>query len=307
MDANSRRRRFGIAAAILSAFCWGTATVMSKAVLDHMPPLTLLVVQLVASILVLWRAVLVFVLVLGLRLRLDRAARRASLSGLLEPGLSYALGIAGLALTTASSAALIGATEPLFILLLAWLFLGERISPKVMGMAAITTFGLALVVLPDTRFGAGQGSLLGDALVALGTLAAALYVIATRKLVFTLDPLPLSALQQSIGLAFAITIAATVVLVDVDPVGLAHLPPEILALAALSGVVQYALAFWFYLFALRHVPVNVAAFSLALIPVFGIGAATLFLGETLTLIQAAGAAMIIGAVAAVSRLPGPAP
>ena len=296
---SSRGRQYGIAAAILSAACWGTATVMSKAVLDHMPPMTVLVVQLSASVLVLWLTILV----LGLRVGLDRTTGRASLSGLLEPGLSYAFGMAGLALTTASSAALIGATEPLFILLLAWLFLGERIGPTVLGLAVITSLGL-MVVVPDAAVGAGQGSLLGDALVVLGTLAAAIYVIATRRLVGILDPLPLSALQQSVGLAFAVTVAAVVVIIGGGPVGLAGIAPEILALAAISGIVQYALAFWLYLFALRHVAVNVAAFSLALIPVFGIGAAILFLGESLSLIQGIGAAMIVLAVAAISRLSG---
>ena len=117
-----RQRGVAVLAAILSAACWGSATVMSKGVLEHMPPMTLLAVQLTASITVLWLAVLV----LRSRVRFDCSTRRASLSGLLEPGLAYTLGIIGLALTTASSAALIGAAEPLFILLLAWLILTDR-------------------------------------------------------------------------------------------------------------------------------------------------------------------------------------
>ena len=286
-----------VAAAVLSAACWGSATVMSKGLLAVLPPLTLLVVQLLASIAFLWIAVFC----LRLRVRLDRPARRASLSGLLEPGLSYCVGIAGLALTTASNASLIGTTEPLFILLLAWLLLRERIGGGVVGLALLAGLGLGLVVLPDIRNGGGEGSSLGDALVVLGTLFAALYVIATRKLVMTLDPLPLSALQQSVGLLWTLGVLALALALGAVNLGLRDIPLEVLLFAAFSGIVQYALAFWFYLFALRRLPASVAAFYLTLIPVFGVGAAYLFLGETLTGVQWLGAALIVVSVTLISR------
>lgn len=287
-----------VAAAVLSAACWGSATVMSKGLLDLLPPLTLLVVQLLASIVFLWGAVLF----LRLRIRLDRPAQRASLSGVLEPGLSYSFGIAGLALTTASNASLIGTTEPLFILLLAWLLLRERIAGGVVGLAALASLGIGLVVLPDIRSGSGEGTLLGDALVVLGTLFAALYVIATRKLVMTLDPLPLSALQQSVGLLWTLGLLALALAVGAVTLGLDDVPPSVLLFAAFTGIVQYALAFWLYLFALRRLPANVAAFYLALIPVFGVGAAAVFLGEVLGPMQWLGAALIVVPVALMSRM-----
>lgn len=287
--------KMAVAAAVLSAGCWGSATVMSKGLLAVLPPLTLLVVQLLASIAFLWIAVLC----LRLRVRLDRPARRASLSGLLEPGLSYSLGIAGLALTTASNASLIGTTEPLFILLLAWLLLRERIGGGVVGLALLASLGIALVVLPGS--GSGEGSLLGDALVVLGTLFGALYVIATRKLVMTLDPLPLSALQQSVGLLWTLGLLALALAFGASNLGLADIPLHVLLFAAFTGIVQYALAFWLYLFALQYLPANVAAFYLALIPVFGVGAAYLFLGEALTGVQWFGGALIVVAVTLISR------
>ena len=286
-----------VAAAILSAGCWGSATVMSKGILEYMPPLTLLVIQLTASITVLWVAVFV----LRLKVRLDKQTRRASLSGLLEPGIAYTFGTAGLALTTASNATLIGSAEPLFIIMLAWLILRERIGTPVLGLTLLVTCGIVLVVLPDIR-GGGAGSVLGDILVTLGTLFAALYVIATRKLVLTLDPLPLSALQQSIGLLWTLAIIVVVLTAGLATLGLNGVELQVLLIAAVSGVVQYALAFWFYLFALRRLPANVTAFYLALIPVFGVCAAYWFLGESLSPIQWVGAALIIIAVATVFRV-----
>ena len=285
-----------IAAAIGSAACWGSATVLSKGILDHLPPLTLLAVQLTASIVFLW----IVVFALRLRPRLDGPTRRASLSGLLEPGVAYTLGIAGLALTTASNATLIGTAEPIFILLLAWLLLRERVGPALLGLALLASLGIALVALPDSL--EGGGALLGDALIVLGTLFAALYVIATRKLVRAHDPLPLSALQQSVGLLWTLGALAVSLSLGLARLGLGGVGPGVLLFAALSGIVQYALAFWLYLFALQHLRASVAAFYLALIPVFGIAAASVFLGESLSPVQWAGAVLIVLSVAAVSRL-----
>ena len=293
-----RRRGAAVLAAILSAACWGSATVMSKGVLDHMPPMTLLAIQLTASISVLWLTVL------GLRFRvlLDRPARRASLSGVLEPGLAYTLGITGLALTTASNAALIGAAEPLFILVLAWLVLKEQPGPPIVLLAAAATLGLVLVVVPDTTGPAGQSALVGDALLLAGTLFAAFYVIATRRLVSTIDPLPLSALQQSVGLVWTLGVLVIALLAGLATLGLDGLPWPVLLMAAASGVIQYALAFWLYLFALQSLPANIAGFYLTLIPVFGIAAAFVFLGEALSGSQWIGAILIISSVGIVSRL-----
>lgn len=293
-----RRRNIAVFAAILSAACWGSATVMSKGVLDHMPPMTLLAIQLTASITLLWLAVLA----LQLRVRLDRPTRQASLSGLVEPGLAYTFGIVGLALTTASNAALIGAAEPLFILFLAWFVLKERLGVPILLLAAVATLGLVLVVAPDAGGLAGQSSFVGDALILAGTFFGALYVIATRRLVSTIAPLPLSALQQSVGLAWTLGVLAIALLTGLAAIGLDDLTLPVLLLAAASGVVQYALAFWLYLFALQSLPANIAGFYLTLIPVFGIAAAFAFLGEALSGPQWIGAILIIASAGGVSRL-----
>jgi drug/metabolite transporter (DMT)-like permease len=58
----------------------------------------------------------------------------------------------------------------------------------------------------------------------------------------------------------------------------------------------YVAAFWCYLRALRAVPAATAGMFLNLIPVFGVAAAYLFLGERLSAVQWAGAAAIVLAV-----------
>jgi hypothetical protein len=86
-----------------SAACWGGAIVMTKGELGAIPPFTLLAIQLLASVGFLWLAVL------AVRLKIGpvRPAVRAASTGVFEPGLAYAVGVPGLALTTAGNASVV--------------------------------------------------------------------------------------------------------------------------------------------------------------------------------------------------------
>jgi drug/metabolite transporter (DMT)-like permease len=76
--------------------------------------------------------------------------------------------------------------------------------------------------------------------------------------------------------------------------------------AAASGLLYYALAYSFYISALRHVSASIAAASFYLIPVFGIAGAWLA-GERLEPPQWLGATLVVLAVAAITiRLARPA-
>jgi len=279
-----------------SAACWGLATVATKGQLAEVPPMPMLAIQLAASVAFLWTAVLVT----RTPVRLDRAALRASLSGLLEPGMAHTFGTAGLALTTASTTTLIAATEAPATVLLAWLFLRERIGPKTLLVAAVAGAGVGLVILPDLD-GLGGGSLAGDGLVGMATLLAAVYVIVSRRLIGGMGALPLVTLQQTVGLLWSVLALAGAAALGWAPLGLAQLTPRTIALAALTGVVQYAIAFWLWLVGLRHLPASRATLFLSLIPVFGVAGGALALGERLGPTQWIGAAVVLAAVQALVR------
>jgi drug/metabolite transporter (DMT)-like permease len=102
---------------VLSTLCWGLATVLTKGVLAYVPPMTLLVVQMLGSVTVLSVAMRLR----RLRLPVQWQTVKLGYTGLLEPGLAYTFGIVGLKFTSASNALLIGTTEPIIIVLLAWL------------------------------------------------------------------------------------------------------------------------------------------------------------------------------------------
>jgi drug/metabolite transporter (DMT)-like permease len=61
-----------------------------------------------------------------------------------------------------------------------------------------------------------------------------------------------------------------------------------LTLAIISGVVQYALAFWLYIVGLKGIPAGMAGLFLTTTPVFGVIGGIAFLGEQITLLQVSG-------------------
>lgn len=258
--------------------------------------MTMLVLQLAASVAFLWLSAGVT----RAPVRIDAAAVRASLSGLLEPGLAHTAGTAGLALTTASSTTLINATEAPITVLLAWLFLRERVGLSTVLVALAAGAGVGLVIVPDLE-GLGGGSLAGDGLIVVATVMAAVYVTVSRRLVDRMAALPLAALQQTVGLLWAGLALVGAWALGLVPLGLADLAPRALLAAALTGVVQYALAFWLWLAGLRHMPASRATLFLALIPVFGVAGGALALGERLAPSQWIGAVVVLAAVQALVR------
>ncbi|BAZ11619.1 hypothetical protein NIES4071_34450 [Calothrix sp. NIES-4071] len=285
-----------IVSGVLASASWGIGTVMSEGVIQFLPPLTLQVVQLAASVTVLWGAVAIQ----RLSVPLTWKTLRVSLTGFLEPGLTYTLTLVGLKFTTATRASLIiGAIEPILITIGAWILLRERISQTLTVLMGLATTGVVLVL--GTRAITDYSSLAGDLLIFLGSFCAALYVVLTRRFVANLSPLVLIALQHSLGLLWALGLWFVELLIN----GRTTLPSVSLltwGLAIASGIVQYALSFWLYLIALRGMQANLASLFLTLIPVFGVGGAYLFLGERLTVSQWGGAILILIAVANMSRL-----
>jgi drug/metabolite transporter (DMT)-like permease len=285
-----RPTAYAVAAMVGSAACWGGATVASKAVLTHLPPFSLLALQLTGSVAVLWIAT-----------ALTRASRqgltvRLSSSGLLEPGMAYAVGVPGLALTGAASASIISATEPMVIALIAALVLRRPIS----ALSAVGLLGGFLGVVLLTAAHGGGSRLLGDALIFLGVLFAALYVLVSARMVTRVDPLPLAAGQQSMGLILALAILGLARWTGFEP-SPGPQSPQVIASALATGVVQYALAFWLYLTGLRTLPMTTAAQFLTLTPVFGTLGAAVFLAERLVAWQVIGAGITILSIWAVLR------
>lgn len=284
---------------ILSAVCWGLGTVISKGVLIYLPPLMALVIQLISSVAFLWTITLIQQLwkPVDWNRFSPQTLLKLGFPGLLEPALSYIFGLIGLTMTTASHALLISTVEPIMILALAWMFLRERIRPVLLGSSGIAVSGVLLTISVDMQ--SNGRSAIGDLLIVVGTFCGALYAVLSRSGVQTVNAVLLAAIQQSVGLIWVILAWVSVgqrnitQLIEIDLV--------VWTFAIASGIVQYALAFWLYLQAIKTIPVSIAAQFLSLVPVFGVCGAYLFLGERLAPLQGLGMLLVIGAVAGIAR------
>ena len=286
--AERPHRSLPLLALVLATACWGTSLVMTKAVVDQIPPFSTLFIQLVASTSLLWT----WVALRRIPVRISRNTIRGSLPGILEPGLAYAACVWGLTRTNASSAAIILASEPLFIVLLAWLLYAARPSARTAVLLLTGLVGVVLVSVPNQAAAVGGAG--GNALVAIGTVSAALYVVLSSRSVLAVDARVLVTLQQTMGLAISCVflIIGFAMGAETWP---AHVSVGTLLVCMLSGVMQYALAFSLYLYGLKHVPVSTAATLLSLTPIFAICASTLCLGETLDTRQWLGCVVVMAA------------
>lgn len=277
---------------VAAAACWGSATAISKRAVDEIAPLVLLPIELTVSVAVLLVAAAIT------RERKLPTANRAAFAwlGVLNPGVAYAFSLAGLALITASASAVLWAIEPVLIVVLAWAALRQRPGLTTLACAAAALGGVILVVAgDDVRLSVG-----GVLLTLAGVSACAVYTVASSRYLSDHSALGVVLLQQLAALAFAVLIGAGAVvsghggsLGDVSAMGWAS--------ALVAGALYYGVAFWFYLRGLRTCPPAVAGVFINLVPVFGVTAAGLMLGERLDLRQWIGCAVTLAAVTAVAK------
>jgi probable blue pigment (indigoidine) exporter len=277
----------------LAAACWGLGTVISKRAIDEIPPLLLFPIQLTASVVVL----ALFMRRAGLSL--VGSPKLIGRLGILNPGLAYALGLIGLTYISASLYVLLWALEPLLILLLAGIFLGEGITRRFVVLSAIAAAGMGLVVYDPTANGQWPGVLL----VLAGVACCAVYSVIARRWVGTSDSTAQVVLaQQTYALGFAVAVALAAASVG-GGLRWSDVSATALLSAIGSGLLYYAAAYWFYLRALRRVPASLAASSFYLVPVFGVAASFVLLGERLELGQWVGIGVVALAVVSIVKLP----
>jgi drug/metabolite transporter (DMT)-like permease len=274
----------------LAAASWGVGTVVSKRAVGEIPPLTLLPVQLAASLAVL----VVLMRVTGMPLR--GSPPILSRLGILNPGIAYALGLAGLTWISASLSVVLWALEPLLILVLAGVFLHEGITARLVALSVVAASGMVLILADPVSGGQWPGVVL--TLIGIGCCAT--YSIIARRFVLASDSTgPVVLAQQAYALGFAAVVGLLAAAL-LGGAGATAITPLGLASAIASGVLYYAAAYWFYLSALRRVPASLAASAFYLIPVFGVAAGSLLLGDRLEPVQWVGVGIVAVAVALIA-------
>jgi drug/metabolite transporter (DMT)-like permease len=275
------RWNLGVAALASS---WGFVWIIA----DHL--------QLGALSIVFWRIGL-SALALGLgavlsgRTDLLRIGRTGRWTLVLGPGLAllWYCTFEAMKLSSVAVAVLATYTSPIFLALLAPLFLPERLSRAVVIALPVALTGLALIALKGGE--SAHARPLAIVIGVSGALLLAFLVIIQKHIVRGVNP---------IGLSFWIDTAALVALVPVLPFAGRVLPsPGELGLLAIAGVVFTALSGLIWLLLLRHVTAQAMGFLSYIEPVSASLLAWLLLGQRLGLAVAAGGALVLIAGAVV--------
>ncbi|MCO5997808.1 DMT family transporter [Actinoallomurus rhizosphaericola] len=270
-----------------AVFMWGLAPVATRAAVAQLAPLPLTVLRaMMAGLACLpW-------CVSGLR-RLDRAgalrAIAAGLLGMVGYNLPVALGVQWL---PASTAALVLATEPVWILTLARLFLGRRTPRRAWIGSAVSLGGVAVIAGPEAvPSGSGARPLEGLGLVLLGTLLFGAYTIVLRPLSTLHGPRTATAISTTIGAVPYLALVGTLA-----PHRLAALPPgawgELIFLAVGTSVVGMLM----WNLSVARIGSTRAGLLLFLEPLVGVTGSLALLGEHLTPASVTGGALVMTGV-----------
>ena len=179
----------------------------------------------------------------------------------------------------ASEAALIAYTMPVWASLLAWPVLGER--PTLLRtVALVMAFAGLAAIMGGNGFSGHRGKAAGHRDGARRRVGFALGTVLAKKLPLPLPPIPAAAWQIGIG-CFPIVI-----------VGLAFETTHIEKVTQLgwcllvySTVIQFCIAYVSWFAALARLPASVAAIGTMAVPVIGVVASAIALGEPLGLTQ----------------------
>lgn len=199
----------------------------------------------------------------------------------------------GTRMSLASNAAVLMLTLPVSTAFLAFLLLGERMTPVRWASFALAIFGVLLCSDIDFRnLNFGAGYLYGNILIFLGTLGSAFYNSYGKKMLERYSP---------IEMLFYTYVAMFVIMTPLVFVREGRVFASIpnftartwTGLALLTFFHNY-LAMVLFLKALKHLDAIQAALSNYLITFFGIPIAALWLGERLKLIAVIGGFLVLG-------------
>ena len=179
---------------------------------------------------------------------------------------------------------------------MAYLILKDRVT-LASGIGAATALtGVILVVLqPGTR-----ADFTGIALTVAGVGACALYTVRSSKILVDASSLSIVLLQQAAALVFALALLAGSFVLG-DPSAVSQVSAIGWLSAGAAGVLYYAVAFWFYVTGLRGCRPAFVGMFMNLIPVFGLAASYLFIGERMAPRQWLGVTLVLAAVIAIAR------
>lgn len=264
----------GLVAGLTAAAIWGGMYVVSKVVLDVIPPFALLTTRLVMGFAALWVVVL-------LRPQGERMTSRQFWSafgvGMVGYGISLGFQFVGTRLSTAANGSLVTSATPALVLPFAFFLLKEPITRR--RLVAILVASLGVLAVIDPRSANLSSSLFVGNLSLLGAaITWALYSVLVRKVSQGVNLLQSSAIMLLGGLPISVPLG----LWEVNTQGLGTITPGIVGGLLFLGIISTAIAMFLWNYAFARLPAATASLTFFAQPVVGTLLGWAFLGEAIT-------------------------
>jgi len=276
-------RNMGVLSLAVIAPVWGYSWIAIKVALDYASPFTFIALATAAC-----SFGFLAVLLVARRPLRPPPLRWTVPIGLLQTSLFNILATAALSVGGAGKVSVLAYTMPFWLLLLARLFLAERLRGLQWPAVALAFAGLVLVVRPWDIGGALGGVL---ACVAGFVWAAGALLIKLLQRRTEVDSLSLTAWQMVLGAVPLVAIAA------LTQSGWPQWTGTFVACLAYVVLLSSGLCWVLWTFALRSLPAGAAGMGTLAVPVVGVTAAWIQLGERPAAVEAAGMALIVAALA----------
>ena len=274
---------FGLLSGIAAASIWGGMYVVSKVVLDVIPPFTLLTSRLLLGILTLG-------VVIALRGKIQLAKKQFWQIlgvGVIGYGVSLGFQFTGTKLSTASNGALVTSATPAFVLLFAWILLRERITLRRFFALLISTLGVLAVIDPRTAE-LSPSLFWGNLSLLAAALTWALYSVLVRVVTRNTDVLTVSLITFVGGLPLTIPAAAW----EIETIGIGVITPGVIGGVLFIGVISTALAMYLWNTAFATLDAGVASLTFFAQPLVGTLLGWAFLKEQITSLFILGGVLI---------------
>lgn len=286
------RSTLGLACGLGAAGIWGGMYVVSKVVLDIIPPFSLVVLRLVLGALTL-------ALVLALRSRPSISRQtfwRVFAVGVIGYGISLGFQFVGTKLSTASNGALVTSATPAFVLLFAAIILHERIT--ITRLLALSLASLGVVAVIDPRTASWDGSLFwGNMALLAAALTWALYSVLIRLVTRQLEVLPVTLIAFLGGLP----IAAPGAVWEWRTISYGSISPGVILGVLFLGIISTALAMFMWNTAFATLDAGPASLTFFAQPVVGTLLGWALLGEVITPLFLLGGVLISAGLIIASR------
>jgi drug/metabolite transporter (DMT)-like permease len=287
----------GIVSGLAAAAIWGGMYVVSKVVLDVIPPFALITLRLLLGALTL---------AVFLQARRQRLPEKASFwrvfgVGIIGYGISLGFQFVGTKMSTAANGALVTSATPAFVLPVAALVLGERITSRRILAIAISTIGVLAVV--DPRSAQVSAELFwGNLALVAAAVTWALYSVLMRLVSRGGDVLAISLVAFLGGLPVAIPGA----LIEASTVGIGSITLPIVLGVLFLGIIATALAMYLWNKAFALVEASRVSLTFFAQPLVGGLLGWLLLGETISALFLVGGVLIAAGLLVATFEPSPA-